>query len=145
MRQLKNQLGRKKLRTIFHSKGQWGSKGVYGSSSLKECIELLSATAKSAPAPLDSGVGQKSTDPSQVMSPSMEDSLTDVNARPSSGSISQGAPQETQTSSGSISPSVPQIKDEPSSQVKCEPTKEMKLESSSSAREVKAEQDESEE
>ena len=44
--------------------------GGYGSSSLKECIELLNATANSAPAPLDSGVGQKSTDPLQVMSPS---------------------------------------------------------------------------
>ena len=33
--------------------------GGYGSSSLKECIELLHATAQFAPAPLDSGVGQK--------------------------------------------------------------------------------------
>ena len=40
-----------------------GFQGGYGSSSLKECIELLNATAESAPAPLDSGVGQKSTDP----------------------------------------------------------------------------------
>ena len=39
--------------------------GGYGSSSLKECIELLNATANSAPAPLDSGVGQNSTDPLQ--------------------------------------------------------------------------------
>ena len=31
----------------------------------EECIELLNATANSAPAPLDSGVGQKSTDPLQ--------------------------------------------------------------------------------
>ena len=38
--------------------------GGYGSSSLKECIELLNTTSKIAPAPLDSGVGQKSTEPS---------------------------------------------------------------------------------
>ena len=35
-----------------------------GSSSLKECIELLNATVRNSPAPLDSGVGQKITDPS---------------------------------------------------------------------------------
>ena len=46
-----------------------GFQGGYGSSSLKECIELLSATTRSTPAPLDSGVGQKSTDPSQNESP----------------------------------------------------------------------------
>ena len=40
--------------------------GGYGSKSLKECIELLHATAQSAPAPLDSGVGQDSTGPPQV-------------------------------------------------------------------------------
>ena len=37
--------------------------GGYGSSSLKECIELLNTTTNIAPAPRDSGVGQKSTDP----------------------------------------------------------------------------------
>ena len=31
--------------------------GGYGSSSLKECIELLNTTSKIAPAPLDSGIG----------------------------------------------------------------------------------------
>ena len=41
--------------------------GGYGSSSLKECIELLNATAKIAPAPLDSGVGQDSTGPPQFL------------------------------------------------------------------------------
>ena len=35
--------------------------GGYGSSSLKECIELLNTTSRIAPAPLDSGVGQRST------------------------------------------------------------------------------------
>ena len=33
--------------------------GGYGSSSLKECIELLNTTSRIAPAPLDSGDGQK--------------------------------------------------------------------------------------
>ena len=41
-----------------------GFQGGYGSSSLKECIELLNATSNYTPAPLDSGVGQKSIDPS---------------------------------------------------------------------------------
>ena len=36
--------------------------GGFGSSSLKECIELLNTTTKIAPAPLDSGVGN-SADP----------------------------------------------------------------------------------
>ena len=40
-----------------------GFQGGYGSSSLKECIELLSATSSHAPAPLDSGISQKTTDP----------------------------------------------------------------------------------
>ena len=33
-----------------------GFQGGYGSSSLKECIELLNTTTKIAPAPLDSGI-----------------------------------------------------------------------------------------
>ena len=37
--------------------------GGYGSSSLKECIELLNTTSRIAPAPLDSGIGQNSTEP----------------------------------------------------------------------------------
>ena len=51
--------------------------GGYGSSSLKECIKLLETAKSNTPAPLDSGVG-KSTDPPQVMSPNMEDSLTNA-------------------------------------------------------------------
>ena len=43
-----------------------GFQGGYGSSSLKECIELLNAAPNYTPAPLDSGVGQKPTDPSQI-------------------------------------------------------------------------------
>ena len=68
-----------------------GFQGGYGSSSLKECIELLNTTTRIAPAPLDSGVGN-SADPPQVMSPSMEKSLTDEIIQPSSGSISWRAP-----------------------------------------------------
>ena len=37
--------------------------GGYGSSSLKECIELLTATTRNTPAPLDSGDGQKTAIP----------------------------------------------------------------------------------
>ena len=106
-----------------------GFQGGYGSSSLKECIELLNATSNYAPAPLDSGVGQKPTDPSQVMSPSMEGPSTEANAQPSDGSVSQN---------------VSQVKDEPQSQEKCDPTMEIKPESSSSTQEAKAEQEESE-
>ena len=39
--------------------------GGYGSSSLKECIELLTATTKNTPAPLDSGDDHKSVAPPQ--------------------------------------------------------------------------------
>ena len=42
-----------------------GFQGGIGSSSLKECIELLNATVCNSPAPLDSGIGQKTTDPPQ--------------------------------------------------------------------------------
>ena len=66
-----------------------GFQGGYGSSSLKECIELLSATSRVTPAPLDSGIGD-SAGPPQVMSPSMEKSLTGEETQPSSGSISHG-------------------------------------------------------
>ena len=64
-----------------------GFQGGYGSSSLKECIELLDTTTKIAPAPLDSGVGN-SADPRQVMSPNVERSLTEAITQPSSGSVS---------------------------------------------------------
>ena len=40
--------------------------GGYGSSSLKECIELLNTTSRIAPAPLDSGDGQKAAAPPQI-------------------------------------------------------------------------------
>ena len=42
-----------------------GFQGGFGSSSLKECVELLNATSNYTPAPLDSGVGRKTTDPPQ--------------------------------------------------------------------------------
>ena len=120
-----------------------GFQGGYGSSSLKECIELLNTTTNIAPAPLDSGVG-KSTDPQQVMSPSMEKSVTDAITQPSNGSISQETVSVAPPTDGSVSQKVQPTKDEPLSQVKCEPVKEIKTESSSSAHEVKVEQEESE-
>ena len=120
-----------------------GFQGGYGSSSLKECIELLNTTTKIAPAPLDSGVGN-SADPQQVMSPNMERSLTDAIAQPSSGSISHETALVAPPTDGSASQKVPQVKDEPLSQVKRESVKEVKTESSSSTHEVKVEQEESE-
>ena len=66
------------------------NQGGYGSSSLKECIELLNATAN-APAPLDSGVGKPGT-PRQVMSPSMDIPSTKGEVTTSSGSLSQVQP-----------------------------------------------------
>ena len=59
-----------------------GFQGGIGSSSLKECIELLNATVRNSPAPLDSGVDQND-DPPQVMSPSMEGPTTEADAKPS--------------------------------------------------------------
>ena len=120
-----------------------GFQGGYGSSSLKECIDLLNAKPRHTPAPLDSGVDQDSVSPPQVMSPSMEGPLTKAEPLPSSGSISQEVSRETQPASGSISQCAPQVKDEPQSQDSCDPTIETKPESNSSTREVKAEQEES--
>ena len=120
-----------------------GFQGGYGSSSLKECIELLSATSRVTPAPLDSGIGD-SAGPPQVMSPSMEKSLTDERLQSSSGSISHETAVVALPIDGSTSQSTPQVKDEPLSQVKSESVKEIKTESSSSAQEVKVKQEESE-
>ena len=92
-----------------------GFQGRYGSSSLKECIDLLNAKnarPKDTPAPLDSGVDHDSVSPPQVMSPSMEGPLTKAEPLPSCGSISQEVSQETQPEKGSISQCVSQMKDE---------------------------------
>ena len=43
-----------------------GFQGGYGSSSLKECIELVNAKPRNTPAPLDSGVDRDSVSPPQV-------------------------------------------------------------------------------
>ena len=106
-----------------------GIPGGFGSSSLKECIELLNATVRNSPAPLDSGVGQETTVPSQVMSPSREGSLAEADIQPSSGSVSQAASR---------------VKDEPQSRVERDSVKETKPDSSVSTLEVKSEQKESE-
>ena len=113
--------------------------GGYGSSSLKECIELLNTTSRIAPAPLDSGDGQKDATPPQVMSPNMEGTLTDAHQQLSSGSNSQEVPPVIPPVDGSNSQEKSQVKDEPLSQVKCESPEEAKAESSSPAREVKVE------
>ena len=42
-----------------------GFQGGYGSSSLKECIDLLNAKPRNAPAPLDSGADPDSVSPPQ--------------------------------------------------------------------------------
>ena len=139
----KNQLRRDGTNELQQEPRSTGFQGGYGSSSLKECIDLLNAKPRNTPAPLDSGVDQDSVSPPQVMSPSMEGPLTKAEPLPSSGSISQEVSQKTQPASGSISQCAPQVKDEPQSQDSCEPTIETKPESSSSTREVKAEQEES--
>ena len=118
--------------------------GGYGSSSLKECIELLTATTRNTPAPLDSGDGQKPVAPPQVMSPSVEGTLIDAHQQLSSGSNSQEVPPVIPPVDGSNSQETSQVKDEPLSQVKCESPEEAKAESSSPAREVKVEHEESE-
>ena len=115
-----------------------GFQGGIGSSSLKECIELLNATVRNSPAPLDSGIGQKCTDPPQVMSPNMEGPLTDANAQPSSGSISQTTLQVKEE------PQFQQVKDEPQSRASCDPVMETQPDSSTPTLEVKVEQKESE-
>ena len=120
-----------------------GFQGGYGSSSLKECIELLNTTNRNTPAPLDSGIGD-SAGPPQVMSPSMEKSLTDEGIQPSGGSISHETNVVVLPTDGSTSQNTPQVKDEPLSQVKCESVKEIKAESSGSTQEVKVKQEESE-
>ena len=45
-----------------------GFQGGYGSSSLKECIELLNTTSRIAPAPLDSGIGKSAVPPQEDVS-----------------------------------------------------------------------------
>ena len=44
-----------------------GFQGGYGSSSLKECIELLNTTSRIAPAPLGSGVGSSADPPHKML------------------------------------------------------------------------------
>ena len=41
--------------------------GGYGSSSLKECIELLNTTSRIAPAPLDSGIGENAAQKKRML------------------------------------------------------------------------------
>ena len=81
-----------------------------GSSSLRECIELLNNTRRNAPATLHSGVkDEKLSDPQQVTSPNVEERQTTASA----------------TVSGSMPSDASLLKDEPQSrtdQVKSEAT-----------------------
>ena len=74
------------------------SHGGCGSSSLRECIELLNNTERNAPA-LHSGVKkEKTSDPQQVMSPNVEEKqttaqVTSSGSMPSEASLSKDEPQ----------------------------------------------------
>ena len=66
--------------------------GGCGSSSLRECVELLNNAKRNAPATLHSGVKKEVlSDPRQVMSPNEEKEKTTANAQASS-SMSSSAP-----------------------------------------------------
>ena len=66
------------------------SHGGCGSSSLRECLDLLNQTRSNSPAPCHSRVKiGKTSDPLQVMSPSVEEEQTNANG-PASGSVSEG-------------------------------------------------------
>ena len=76
------------------------SHGGCGSSSLRECVELLNNTGRNAPATLHSGVKkEKTSDPQQVMSPNVEEKETTAHA----------------TASGSMPSDTSTVKDEPQS------------------------------
>ena len=82
-----------------------------------------------SPAPLDSGVGQETAVPSQVMSPSREGSLAEADTQPTSGSISQAASR---------------VKDEPQSRIEHDSVEETKSNGHMPTLDVKSEQKESE-
>ena len=66
------------------------SHGVCGSSSSRECLDLLSQTMSNSPAPCYSRVKiGKTSDALQVMSPSVEEEQANAN-EPASGSVSEG-------------------------------------------------------
>ena len=74
------------------------SHGGCGSSSLKECIELLNNTERNAPAALHSRVKKENTsDPRQVMSPNVEEKQTNTQVTsgpmPSDELLPQDEPQ----------------------------------------------------
>ena len=106
-----------------------GISGGFGSSSLKECIELSNATVRNSPAPLDSGVSLETTDPPQVMSPNREGSLAEADIQPSSGSISQATSR---------------VKEEPQSQTERDSVEETKPDGHMPTLDIKTEHKESE-
>ena len=69
------------------------SHGGCGSSSLRECIELLNTNIRNAPATLHSGIESREfTDPQQVMSPNVENSQTAADAQASGFAPSDTSP-----------------------------------------------------
>ena len=92
------------------------SHGGCGSSSLQECLNLLNQTRSNSPAPCHSGVKSgKSSDPLQVMSPSVEEEQT-IAIRLASGSVSEGQPlpkDEPQSRNEDIKEEVVTPKSEP--------------------------------
>ena len=92
------------------------SHGGCGSSSLRECIELLNQTRSNSPAALHSGVKtEKKSNPLQVMSPNVEEEQATANEK-ASGSIPEGQSlpkDEPQSRSDSVKDEVATPKLEP--------------------------------
>ena len=87
--------------------------GGCGSSSLRECIELLNNTGRNAPATLHSGVKKEKTPyPPQVMGPSVDEKETTARTT-ASGSMPSGTPtvkDEPQTRTEQVKSEVPMPK-----------------------------------
>ena len=115
--------------------------GGVGSSSLKECIELLNATIPKAPATCRSGSSHQTMDPTQVMSPNMEDSLaatTECTVPNLKGSLAETTAQAV---SGSTSLATSQAKTEQQPLPTQVPSEETKGEAGLPNLEVKGEPD----
>ena len=84
--------------------------GGCGSSSLRECTELLNNTGSNAPATLHSGVKkEKTSDPPQVMSPNVDEKETKAHATVSSSMPSDtlAVKDEPQTRTEQVKAEVP--------------------------------------
>ena len=104
------------------------SHGGCGSSSLRECIELLNNTIRKAPAALHSGIeNEESPDPPQVMSPNMKEEQVIADA-PTSGSL----PSKPSLAKDEPQPRTSQVKSEVTSPKVEPPTLDVKEELSES-------------